>query len=156
MILSFFIYSWLVQGFEKNNNNNNNNNNLLVRAVVKCMREPVGLMRSGDQRPDGCTLVSLERGKCLSCHATIPAHLPSLTWATPALSQWRRPSVQQKSNMTSTKSSLAVLSSAPTRSRHWALCTRRVRNFWQTWCTGYRLCRAIHGRLLSFFSVYPL
>ena len=44
----------------------------LVRAGVPSTREPVGLMRSGDQRPDGCTLVSWERGKCLSWDATIP------------------------------------------------------------------------------------
>ena len=44
----------------------------LVRASVPSTREPVGLMRSGDQRPDGCTLVSWERGKCLSWDATIP------------------------------------------------------------------------------------
>ena len=44
----------------------------LVRAGVPSTREPVGLMRSGDQHPDGCTLVSWERGKCLSWDATIP------------------------------------------------------------------------------------
>ena len=82
--------------------------------------------------------------------------LPSLTWVTPALSQGRRPSAQQKSNMTNTKSSLEALSSAPSRSRHWASSTRTVRDFWQTWGTGCRLCRAIRGRLLSFQSVYLL
>jgi hypothetical protein len=43
----------------------------LVRAGVPSTKEPVGLMRSGDRRPDGCTLVSWERGKCLAWDATV-------------------------------------------------------------------------------------
>ena len=39
--------------------------------LVSDPREPVGLMRSGDQRPDGCTLASWEQGKGLSWDATI-------------------------------------------------------------------------------------
>ena len=129
----------------------------LVRAGVPSTREPVGLMRSGDQRPDGCTLVSWERGKCLSWDANNTWHTcpVSLEWHQHCR-QGRRPSAQQKSNMTSTKSSLVALSSAPSRSRQWAPSTRRVQDFWQIWGTGCRLCRAIRGRLLSFFSVYLL
>ena len=44
----------------------------LIRAGVPSTKEPVGLMRSGDGRPDGCTLVSWERGKCLAWDATVP------------------------------------------------------------------------------------
>ena len=52
-----------------NNNNNNNNNNIII---IPSTKEPVGLMRSGDGRPDGCTLVSWEEGKCLAWDATVP------------------------------------------------------------------------------------
>ena len=44
----------------------------LVRAGIPSTKEPVGLMRSGDGRPDGCTLVSWEGGKCLAWDATVP------------------------------------------------------------------------------------
>ena len=44
----------------------------LVRAGIPSTKEPVGLMRSGDGRPDGCTLVSWEEGKCLAWDATVP------------------------------------------------------------------------------------
>jgi hypothetical protein len=44
----------------------------LVRAGVPSIKEPVGLLSSGDRRPDGCTLVSWERGKCLAWDATVP------------------------------------------------------------------------------------
>ena len=52
----------------------------LVRAGVPATKEPVGLM-SGEGRPDGCTLVCWERGKCLAWDATVPdtlaqSHLP--------------------------------------------------------------------------------
>ena len=44
----------------------------LFRAGVPSTKEPVGLMRSGDGRPDGCTLISWEEGKCLAWDATVP------------------------------------------------------------------------------------
>ena len=49
----------------------------LVRAGVPSTKEPVGLMQSGDRRPDGCTLVSWERGKCLAWDATVSDTLAS-------------------------------------------------------------------------------
>ena len=44
----------------------------LVRAGMPSTKEPVGLMRSGDRRPDGCTLVNWDRGRCLAWDATVP------------------------------------------------------------------------------------
>ena len=95
----------------------------LVKAGVPSTREPVGdvgLMLSGDQRPDGCTLVSWERGKCLYWDATIPdtlaqSHLSDTSIVAGAAAE-RAAKIKRDKY---TKSSLA-LSSAPSRSRHWA------------------------------------
>ena len=44
----------------------------LIRAGVPSMKEPAGLLRSGDKRPDGCTLVGWELGKNLAWDVTVP------------------------------------------------------------------------------------
>jgi len=53
----------------------------LIKAGVPASKEPVGLLRSGDKRPDGYTLVGWEMGKCLVWDSTVPdtvaqSHLP--------------------------------------------------------------------------------
>ena len=44
----------------------------LVRAGVPAKKEPTGLMRSGDRRPDGCTLIGWESGRNLAWDVTVP------------------------------------------------------------------------------------
>src|SRR5260221_5378960 len=44
----------------------------LIRAGVPSMKEPAGLLRSGNKRPDGCTLVGWELGKNLAWDVTVP------------------------------------------------------------------------------------
>ena len=44
----------------------------LIRAGIPSSKEPAGLLRSGDKRPDGCTLVGWEMGKNLAWDVTVP------------------------------------------------------------------------------------
>ena len=43
----------------------------LTRAGIPSHKEPVGLIPASDLRPDGCTLVSWEQGKCLAWDVTV-------------------------------------------------------------------------------------
>jgi hypothetical protein len=52
----------------------------LTRALVPAVREPVGLLRDDNKRPDGCTLVPWQ-GRCITWDVTVPdtfaaSHLP--------------------------------------------------------------------------------
>ena len=44
----------------------------LVKAGVPANKEPTGLMRTGDRRPDGCTLIGWESGRSLAWDVTVP------------------------------------------------------------------------------------
>ena len=116
----------------------------LVRAGVPSTREPVGLMRSGDQRLDGCTLEMWERGKCLSWDVTIPGtHAQSHLSDTSVVA---RAAAERATKMKHDKYQELTCSfefCAVAIETYWAPLTRRVRAFRQIWATACRLCRAI-------------
>ena len=69
-----------------NVNNNNNNNDIVWRAMqrvkIPAAKEPPGLLRSDNKRPDGVTLIPWKKGKCLAWDVTMPdtyvqSHLPT-------------------------------------------------------------------------------
>ena len=51
-------------------------------AKIPAAKEPPGLLRSNNNRPDGVTLIPWKQGKCLAWDATMPdthakSHLPT-------------------------------------------------------------------------------
>ena len=44
----------------------------LVRAGIPAVKEPSGLLRTDGKRPDGCTLIPWQNGKCLTWDVTAP------------------------------------------------------------------------------------
>jgi len=53
----------------------------MTRAGIPAAREPVGLLRDDNKRPDGCSLVPWQHGRCVTWDATVPdtfaaSHLP--------------------------------------------------------------------------------
>ena len=64
----------------------------LIRAGIPSHKEPVGLMRDDGGRPDGCTLVSWDMGKCLAWDVTVRdtlamSHLPETSLVAGAASE---------------------------------------------------------------------
>ena len=54
----------------------------MQRAKIPAAKEPSGLLRSENKRPDGLTLIPSKQGKCLSWDVTMPdtsaqSHLPT-------------------------------------------------------------------------------
>ena len=54
----------------------------MQRAKIPAAKEPSGLLRSDNKRPDGVTLIPLKQGKCLAWDVTMPdtyaqSHLPT-------------------------------------------------------------------------------
>ena len=53
----------------------------MTRAGIPAAREPVGLLRDDNKRPDGCSLVPWQHGRCVTWDVTVPdtfaaSHLP--------------------------------------------------------------------------------
>ena len=69
----------IVYLFYNNNNNNNNNNDLICRAFVSAgvpaMKEPTGLLRTDNKRPDGLTLIPWQKGKPVTWDVTVTSTL---------------------------------------------------------------------------------
>ena len=54
----------------------------MPRAKIQAVKEPPGLLRSDNKRPDGVTLTAWKQGKCLAWDVTMPdtyaqSHLPA-------------------------------------------------------------------------------
>ena len=54
----------------------------MQRAKIPAAKEPPGLLRSDNKRPDGVTLIPWKQGKCLAWDVTMPdtyaqSHLPT-------------------------------------------------------------------------------
>ena len=54
----------------------------MQRAKIPAAKEPPGLLRSDNKRPDGVTLIPWKQGKCLAWNVTMPdtyaqSHLPT-------------------------------------------------------------------------------
>jgi len=62
------------------------------RVQVQAPKEPLGLLRSDGERPDGVTLIPWSRGRCLTLDVTVPdifaaSHLPATSLAAGAAAE---------------------------------------------------------------------